>query len=222
MYRKFFYTFDPSGRPVETVIRQYEPSDFDELIDIQRECFPPPFPSDLWWNKEQLGGHVDLFPEGALCAEIGGRLAGSITGLLTRFDPGHPQHTWAEVTDNGYIRNHNPDGETLYIVDISVRPYCRELGLGKWLMQSMYELVIAKDLIRLLGGGRMSGYHRVAERMSAEQYLQAVVSGELRDPVITFLLRCGRTPLQVISDYLEDEESRNYAALMEWKNPFKS
>jgi len=44
----------------------------------------------------------------------------------------------------------------------------------------------------------------------------------LKDPVVTFLMRCGRTPLKVVANYLEDEESRNYAALMEWKNPFLS
>jgi len=48
------------------------------------------------------------------------------------------------------------------------------------------------------------------------------VRGELADPVITFLLRCGRTPLGVVPGYLEDEESRHHAALMEWRNPFKA
>ncbi|MNY77961.1 hypothetical protein D3C86_2180320 [compost metagenome] len=50
--------------------------------------------------------------------------------------------------------------------------------------------------------------------------MNAVMQGELKDPVMTFLLRCGRTPVKLVSDYLEDEESLNYAMLMEWKNPF--
>lgn len=220
MYHKSFYAFGAAGKPVQAVVRRYREDDFDELIDIQSECFPPPFPSELWWNKEQLGNHVRLFPEGAICIEVDGKLAGSITGLLVGFDPVEPDHAWADVTDNGYIRTHKPDGDTLYIVDISVRPSFRKWGLGKHLMQSMYELVIERKLTRLLGGGRMSGYHRMADRMSAKQYLQAVVAGELQDPVITFLLRCGRTPLGVVKDYLDDEESLNYAALMEWRNPF--
>ncbi|WP_409342967.1 GNAT family N-acetyltransferase [Paenibacillus sp. MBLB4367] len=220
MYRKSFYAFGADGKPSPAVVRRYRENDFDELIGIQSECFPPPFPSELWWNKEQLGNHVRLFPEGALCVEVDGTLAGSITGLLVDFNPSDPNHAWADVTDNGYIRTHRPDGDTLYIVDISVRPSFRKWGLGKHLMQSMYELVIERRLARLLGGGRMSGYHRVAEQMTAEQYLQKVAAGELKDPVITFLLRCGRTPLGVVEGYLDDEESRNYAALMEWRNPF--
>ena len=67
----------------------------------------------------------------------------------------------------------------------------------------------------------MPGYHKYASRMTAEQYLADVVAGQLADPVITFLMRCGRTPLGVVKDYLEDEESCGYAALMEWHNPFQ-
>jgi ribosomal protein S18 acetylase RimI-like enzyme len=219
MYRKEFYVFN-KDQPVPAVIRNYEKKDFPDLIKIQQESFPPPFPSELWWNEEQLTNHVTLFPEGALCIEVDGEMAGSMTGLLVNFDPNEPDHTWEEITDNGYIRNHVPDGDTLYVVDISVRPSYRKLGLGKCLMQSMYDVVVHKRLKRLLGGGRMPGYHKVAGEMSAEQYLAKVVKGELRDPVITFLLRSGRTPVKVVANYLEDEESRNYAALMEWKNPF--
>jgi ribosomal protein S18 acetylase RimI-like enzyme len=220
VYRKELYVFD-QDKPVPAVIRNYEKKDFPGLILIQQESFPPPFPSELWWNEEQLTNHVTLFPEGALCIEVNGEIAGSMTALLVDFDPSKPDHSWEEVTDNGYIRNHNPNGNTLYVVDISVRPAYRKLGLGKWLMLSMYEVVVGLGIERLLGGGRMPGYHKHSDVMSPDQYLEAVVKGDLKDPVITFLLRCGRTPVKVVANYLEDEESRNYGTLMEWKNPFK-
>jgi hypothetical protein len=85
----------------------------------------------------------------------------------------------------------------------------------------MYDVVVHLGLDRLLGGGRMPGFHIHAEKMTPEQYAEKVMSGELRDPVISFLLRSGRTPVAVVPDYLEDEESLNYALLMEWRNPFK-
>lgn len=220
LYRKEFYVFD-NEKTIPAVIRNYQEKDFPELINIQRESFPPPFPSELWWNNEQLKNHVSLFPEGALCIEVDGVLAGSMTALLVNFDPSHPEHSWEEITDNGYIRNHNPNGNTLYVVDISVRPTYRKFGLGKWLMLSMYDVVIHLGLTRLLGGGRMPGYHKHAFEMSPDEYLAAVVRGELKDPVITFLLRCGRTPVKVVANYLEDEESHNFGALMEWRNPIR-
>ncbi|ARK30205.1 GNAT family N-acetyltransferase [Halalkalibacter krulwichiae] len=220
MYKKQLYLFHEKQN-VKVIIRNYQENDFEQLIQIQKASFPPPFPSDLWWNKEQLKNHITLFQEGALCVEVEGRLVGSMTGLIVSFDPANPEHTWEDITDNGYIRNHDPNGNTLYVVDICVHPDYRKLDLGKWLMQSMYEVVVHKGLDRLLGGGRLPGYHKVAETMSVEQYLHAVIKGDLKDPVTTFLLRCGRTPLGIVTNYLEDKESRNYAALMEWRNPFK-
>lgn len=218
-FHQQFYVFD-DARPVPVIIRGYTEADFDELIVIQSETFPPPYPPEQWWNKEQLKQHVTLFPEGALCVEVEGMLAGSITSLIVDYDPMEPAHSWAEATDNGYIRTHKPDGNTLYIADICVRPRFRKLGLGKWLIQSLYHVTVNRGLDRLLGGGRMPGYHRHVHEMSAAEYLDAVIRGDLKDPVITFLLRCGRTPVGVAAEYLEDEESCNYGALMEWKNPF--
>ncbi|WP_258171306.1 GNAT family N-acetyltransferase [Paenibacillus sp. R14(2021)] len=209
------------GSPVEIVIRNYTAADFAGMIAIQQASFPPPFPSELWWNEAQLLQHVTLFPDGALCAEMNGRLIGSITGLRIGDEQLLGNHTWASITDNGYIRNHDPQGETLYIVDICVIPELRKAGIGKWLLQSMYELVVHQGMRRLLGGGRMPSYHRYADHVSPEQYLAGIVAGEYRDPVISFLLRCGRMPVGVAAHYLEDEESCNYAALMEWKNPFR-
>jgi len=221
MYRSDFYVYD-RDQPLPITIRNYQKEDFDELIHIQTECFPPPFPSELWWNKEQLTNHVTLFPEGALCVEVDGQMAGSLTGLRVDFNPNDPNHSWEEVTDQGYIRCHLPNGNTLYIVDISVRPAYRKLGLGKLMMQAMYHVVIEQGCERLLGGGRMPGYHKVADQMTPEEYLEAVMKGELKDPVITFLLRCGRVPLGIAKNYLDDEESLNHAVLMEWRNPFKN
>lgn len=220
MYKKRQYVFK-DGRPVLATVRTYTEEDFEGLIEVQRESFPPPFPPDLLWNEEQLRNHITLYPQGALCVEIDGEIAGSMTGMLTTFDPRHPEHTWDEVTDEGAIRTHNPDGDSLYVVDIGIKPKFRKLKLGRLLMEAMYERVVADGLERLIGGGRMPGYHHHAEKMTAVEYSEKVLIGELRDPVISFLLSCGRMPVAIVPNYLDDEESRNYALLMEWKNPFR-
>lgn len=218
MYRKEFFVFI-EDRPLKAVIRNYEAKDFWCLIAIQKESFPPPFPSDLWWTEEQLLSHVAHFPRGALCMEVNGEIVASMTGHIVDFDPLDPDHTWEEITKNGYITNHNSYGNSLYVVDICVHPNFRKYGLGHWLMQSMYEVVVHLGLKRLIGGARMPGYHKVADVMTAEQYVEAVMRGKMKDPVVTFLQRCGRTPVCIVENYIEDEESLNYALLMEWKNP---
>ncbi|KQO00689.1 GNAT family N-acetyltransferase [Paenibacillus sp. Leaf72] len=219
MIRKQLYVYH-EGVPVEAVIRRYTELDFEGLIDVQCESFPPPFPAELWWSKEQLAEHVSRFPEGALCAEVGGRLIGSMTGLIIHMDDYGHSHSWEAITDNGFIRNHNRSGDTLYVVDICVIPEYRKSGIGKWLMQTMYETVVHLQLVRLLGGGRMPGYYRYAEEITPESYVSGVVAGKYSDPVLSFLLRCGRTPTGIAANYLEDEQSCGYAALMEWRNPF--
>lgn len=220
MYKQLYVIQD--GKPELVTIRNYNSNDTEQLIDVQRQSFPPPFPEELWWNEEQLHEHVTRFPQGALCAEVDGKIVGSMTGLIVSLAEYGHQHKWSQVTDEGYIRNHNPAGDTLYVVDICVVPAYRKAGIGKWLMQSMYETVVQLGLTSLLGGGRMPGYGQYASQLSAQQYVDKVIAGELKDPVITFLLRCGRVPIGIAEQYLEDEQSCNYAAIMQWRNPFKA
>ena len=68
----------------------------------------------------------------------------------------------------------------------------------------------------------MSGYHRFADSLTPEKYLKGVMEGSAHDPVTTFLMRCGHSSVSIVRNYFEDEESHHYAALMEWRNPFKS
>ncbi|WP_052487613.1 GNAT family N-acetyltransferase [Gordoniibacillus kamchatkensis] len=220
MYRKQLFTFS-GARPVPTVIRRYEEADFDDLIRIQRESFPPPTSEKQWWRKDQLRSQIAMFPEGALIAEVDGETAGSMTGFRIDLGPGNPEHTWHSITDNGYIRNHKADGNTLYIVDICVRPAYRRLKIGYWLIQSMYELAVALGIPRVVGGGRMPGYHLYADKLSPDDYVRQVIHGQITDPVLTFLMKAGRTPLKVLPNYLRgDRDSCFYAVLTEWRNPF--
>ena len=220
MYRKEQYVFK-DNHIHKAVIRNYRENDFDALIRIQQKAFPPPFPSDLCWNKDQLTHHVSHFPLGATCVEIDGKLVGSMTSLIVDFTPSDPPHTWEEVTDNGYIRNHKPNGNTLYVVDLCIEPDYRGFKLGKVMMEAMYEIVVHLQLDRLLGGARIPTYHKVADTLGIEEYMKKLTCGEYKDPVITFLLQAGRTPLKAIKGYIEDEESCHYGMLMEWRNPFK-
>jgi hypothetical protein len=59
------------------------------------------------------------------------------------------------------------------------------------------------------GGARVPGYGAVANEMTAEQYVQEVMEGRRHDQIVSFLLRCGRTPVVVVPDYSEDEQSAN-------------
>ena len=56
--------------------------------------------------------------------------------------------------------------------------------------------------------------------MSAKEYVEKIVAGEIKDPTLSFQLREDFKILAVVSDYLEhDRESLGKAAIIEWKNP---
>lgn len=220
-YSNTFYAFSGSAS-IPVTIRNYVKADIPGLIELQKASFPPPFSEELWWSREQLVSHIDTFPDGAFCAEVDGVIIGSTTALRVMLQDDDLQHTWEDITDNGYIRNHEPNGNTLYIVDICIHPHYRQYKIGKQLMQAHYQLVVQQQIRRLLGGGRMPHYSQYASAMSAEAYVEQVVNGHIYDPVITFLLRAGRMPVAIVENYLDDEESKNYGVLMEWKNPFLS
>lgn len=201
------------------LVRNYTRADIPELLEIQMEAFPPPYPQEQLWSEEQLLTHLAVFPDGCHCAEVDGVIAGSGTSLIVAFDPDGPDHTWAEVTDNGYIRTHNPEGDTLYGVDICVRPAYRRAGVARAIYRARFDLVVRLNLKRFVAGGRIPGYHRHAAALTPEEYLHRVVAGELTDPVLTPQIKSGMRPIRVIHDYLPDEESANCAVLIEWPNP---
>ncbi|WP_026691648.1 GNAT family N-acetyltransferase [Alteribacter aurantiacus] len=201
-------------------VRNYTLDDLDALLTIQKEAFPPPFPEELWWNKEQIQAHVDAFAEGAMLAEIGGEPVGSATALMIQFD-GKP-HTWDEVADHGYItRSHTPQGDSLYGIDVCVRPDYRGRGVARALYVARKSLVQNRGLKRFMAGCRIPGYHAYADRLTPHEYMNEVQQGRIDDLVLSFMIRQGMTPLQVMENYLEDEESKDCAVIVEWKNEFR-
>ncbi len=202
--------------PDRITVRLYTVADFPQLLRIQQESFPPPFWPELWWSEAQIAAHVQFFPAGAMCALAGGEIVGSATSTCMRFDPAHPAHTWAEVANNGWIANCDPDGDSLYGIDIAVRPAWRGHGVARALYEARFALVRRLGLARFLAGSRLSGYHLHADHMTAEAYAEAVTAGHLRDPVITPQLRVGLRPVALLRDYLPDEDSRDCALLMQW------
>jgi hypothetical protein len=55
--------------------------------------------------------------------------------------------------------------------------------------------------------------------MSAKEFAEKVVRGELQDPVLSFQLKNGFKYIKVLPNYLLDRRSLNFASLIEWQNP---
>jgi GNAT superfamily N-acetyltransferase len=67
-----------------------------------------------------------------------------------------------------------------------VDPEWRGRGIGGRLYEARRELTMRLGLRRIRAGARLRGYHRVADTMTAVEYVRRVERGELRDPTLSF------------------------------------
>lgn len=201
-------------------LRQAREADIPRLIELNRLCFPAMAEEDVIWDPAHLQSHMRLFPQGQIVAELDGKIVGGISSLIVDFGNNpYRAHTYNGVTDGGFFYNHTPEGDTLYGADVFVAPDCRGLGIGHLLYQARRELCRKLNLRRILGGGRIHGYHEYADKMPPEEYIRRVENGDIRDLVLSFQLREGFVVRGVLRNYITDPNSLNNASLIEWLNP---
>ena len=126
----------------KTIVRPLRIDDYDALVAMQEKCFP----GMQTWGHDQIESQLRNFPEGQICVEIEGQLAASSTSLILEYDPNMAWHDWTKVADAGYIRNHNPKGDTLYGIEIMVDPEFRGMKLSRRLYYARKELCREKNL----------------------------------------------------------------------------
>lgn len=197
------------------VLRALTPEDFEAWRALGLRCFP-----DMEaWERGFFDSQIGHFPEGQLCIELDGRMVASASSLIVHFDQYQDWHSWREIADNGYIRNHDPNGDTLYGIEIQVDPEMRGYRLSRRLYDARKDLARRMNLKRIVVGGRIPGYAKVADRMTAREYVDQVMAKALYDPVLTAQLSNGFALQRLVADYLpSDEDSRGYATCLEWRN----
>lgn len=197
------------------VVRPLRIEDYDQLVEVELRCFPGMKP----WQKEQVASQLEHFPEGQICVELDGKIVASSSSLVVKFTEHQAWHDWAAIADKGYIRTHDPHGDTLYGIEIMVDPAFRGMRLARRLYEARKHLARELNLARIIIGGRIPGYHKHAETLTAEQYVEQVTSKALIDPVLTAQLSNGFTLQRLIPNYLpSDKESLGYATFLEWRN----
>ncbi|HXT83230.1 MAG TPA: GNAT family N-acetyltransferase [Verrucomicrobiae bacterium] len=200
-------------------IRNTKKEDIHKIIELQKESFPLLAKYGNIWHEEEIQSHLKIFPDGQFVAEEpDGTIVGSASTLIVSLNPEYADHTWKEITANGLFTNHDPNGDSLYGADISTHSKYRHEGIGSMLYDERKRLVITLKLTRMIAGGRLFNYSNYSNQMSAEDYAKKVVEGKLHDPVLSFEIANGFRFIKVLSDYLDDVRSLNYASFIEWLN----
>jgi len=204
------------------VVRPLREADYERVTELQLACFP----RMKQWTREQFRSQLERFPEGQICVEYGGRIVASSSSLIVDYDLYSDWHDWKLISDNGFIGNHDPDGDILYGIEIMVDPEFRGMKLARRLYEARKRLVRERNLKGIVIGGRIPNYIEYREEMDVHEYVRKVEDKTLYDPVLTAQLANGFEIRQLIPDYLpSDEDSSGWATHMEWINvdyrPFK-
>ncbi|MGF1484523.1 MAG: GNAT family N-acetyltransferase [Opitutales bacterium] len=204
----------------EARLRPARTDDAARLVWLNKICFPAPDEENIVWREGHLLNHQQLFPDGQVVAEVDGEIVGAVATLIVDLglDPLRA-HTYAGITDGGFFHNHDPAGDTLYGADIYVHPDWQGRGLGRALYEARRRICKHLNLRRIIAGGRLAGYKNYAGEMTADEYVQKVEAGDIRDKVLSFQFSEGFRPRGVLRNYVRDPEALNHACFIEWINP---
>lgn len=186
--------------------------------DLERRSFPTADPRELL-SKEDIEAYSETFPEGFFVCLDGERVVGQSAGILLDFDFENYQHTIAEITGEHQCANHDPHGRWYYGTDIAVDPQYRRRGIGGAMYNLRKDLVRRLDKNGIVAGGHMHGFEHVKHEMTADEYIAAVRAGERYDPTLTFQMEQGFELIGALENYLTDEATDGWSALIVWRNP---
>ena len=170
-------------------------------------------------SERQLQLQIEAFPEGQLVAIARGHIVGYAMALIVRLDDDSPWYSYSEITGGGTFSTHDPAGDTLYGADIGVHPDYRGKGVAGKLYDGRKAILKRFNLKRMVAGGRIPGYRNHAGRISAEEYVDKVLRGELKDAALNAHLKAGYRVRGVHMGYVRDEQSLDYATFLELDNP---
>jgi len=191
--------------------------DFEELKSATLEAYGGVLNS--YWKKDHIARLTSIFSEGQVVIRIDGQLAGCALSLIVDYDKIDDNHTYADIIEGDKFKNHDPEGDVLYGIDVFIKPEFRGLRLGRRLYDYRKELCENLNLKGIVFGGRMPNFHKYKDQYSPKEYIQKVKRKEIHDPVLNFQTSNDFHPLRIIKGYLEgDTASSEYAVLMEWDN----
>ncbi len=199
-------------------VRAWNKEDIPNVIACHRASYPE-YDENAFYTERYYEMQLAAFPEGQVLAELDGTVVGYATSLIVQLEDDAHTYTYEEITGGGTFATHDPSGDTLYGADIAVHRGYRSLGISKLLYDARKRIMQRYNLRRMVAYGRIPGYQEYAGKMTAEEYVDKVVTGELSDSALRAHLRAGYSVKRVLLDFLWDNSSLNYSTWLEMPNP---
>lgn len=198
-------------------VRRWTEQDIPAIVECQRKAYPD-YADGGMYESRMYELQYSAFPEGQFLAEAGGEVVGYATSLIVQLDAAPYTYDYDELTGAGTFSTHTPGGDTLYGADIAVIPEWRGKGVAAKLYAARKRLLRRYNLRRMVAYGRLTGYPEYAGRLTAWEYVDKVVGGELSDAALSAHLKAGYQVLNVSMNIMRDTPSLDYATLLELPN----
>ncbi len=191
----------------------------DDAHRLEHDTFDSIHPDDLY-GAEEMADTVRAFPAGnfmALDPAGGHRLVAIGMGILVDFDPSTGDLGDIESGDGAAA--HSSDHAWYYGSTIAVDPDYRGRGVGRQLYALRKHCVQQLNKAGIVAGGVLPGYKDHVGRMTADDYIEKVKTGELYDPTLSFQLSEGFRAVRAVCGYMRDDTVGDQSVLIIWDNP---
>ncbi len=198
-------------------VRHLKLEDYLDLRQAMEKAYSDS--TDDYWEKRDIRRLLKVFPEGQLCVAVNDKVVALALSIIVDYNKFSDNHTYNQITASETFATHDPDGDVLYGIEMFVHPDYRGMRLGRRLYDTRKELCENLNLRAVMAGGRIPNYSIYADRMTPREYITRVSEKEIYDPTLTFQLSNNFHVKKILKNYLpDDEESKEYATLLEWNN----
>jgi len=192
-----------------------EPKHFEGVIGLQRLAFPAPFDELLLWREDHLRAHLDKLPTAQWVALDGDKVVGSCSNTQITQEHYDNHLSWDETVGGYSLDTFDPYGKVLYGLDISVHPDYRRMGMGRAFYTQ--RKIITQQMFDFYATACRIPDYQTSGCPDVETYCEEVKFGQRIDRTLSPLLRYGLSLVDVLTNYMNDPESGNAAALLEWR-----
>jgi predicted amidohydrolase/GNAT superfamily N-acetyltransferase len=196
--------------------RKWRREDIPEIIACSRATYHD-YPEEYIYTERLYAMQFAAFPQGQFVAVFDKKIIGYATSMIVSID----DEFWYDVdelTGAGTFSTHNQDGDTLYGADIAVHPDYQRRGVAMLLYNRRREILKRYNLRRMIAYGRLPGYKNHAGKMTAEQYVEKVMNGQVQDAALSTHLKAGYHVQKVQLDITIDRSSLNYSTFLVMDN----
>src|SRR3989344_8704096 len=129
------------------VVRNARRENLNEIVRLENDIWP----EGTRARVDKFKSRLSIFPEGFFIAFKNNEIIGVSTSEIIDYNLENLT-SWENITDNGYIRNHNKKGNALYVVSVGAKS---RSGGGSALIQAQIKLAEKLNMKFLVLGARI-------------------------------------------------------------------